>query len=286
MATESVVTESVAAQSATVAVAAAAAAATAASHSAFQAWKGAPVSTASAQAFLDDEDHEKSQLQADSSSTGEACIFFALASLAVIFTWLDADALIDAHGSVMTMFLAQLLSAMLHLAADGIDTEQLEFVVYYVTALHSTDLLTLNPRALRALASRIKDFGTRNNHSNVALFAASAATYMVIEAFKKLSLKCGLNADQIEGLWTIALSMQLFQSTPQGNTPFPLIKMIVGKPKEAQRRGDERTLLANCGRTLYEFLYNCLLAEKKDNISSTCEASRANAHKKKQGTPH
>ena len=79
----------------------------------------------------------------------------------------------------------------------------------------------------------LKDFATTNKHSNVALFAASAATYMVIEAFKKLSQKCGLKPYQIESLWTIAISTQLYASTPKGNDEFPMMQMIAEKEKEA-----------------------------------------------------
>jgi hypothetical protein len=169
---------------------------------------------------------------------------------------------------------------MLHLAAAGTDIDPLLFVVHYVTVLHATDLLAEDPRALRDLASRIKDFGTTNKQSNVALFAASAATYMVIEAFKKLSRKCGLNANQIEGLWTIAISMQLRKSTPQGNEPFPMMEMIVGKPKEAQRRGDERELLAAGGARLCDLIRDLFLTAKKERITEAFDASRAKAHDK------
>jgi len=238
------------------------------------------VSTARAHGFLDDKTHEQSQLQADPASKGEACIFFALASLAPLFRLGTADTLLSAHGSVTTTFLTQLLSAMLHLAAAGTDIDPLLFVVHYVTVLHATDLLAEDPRALRDLASRIKDFGTTNKQSNVALFAASAATYMVIEAFKKLSRKCGLNANQIEGLWTIAISMQLRKSTPQGNEPFPMMEMIVGKPKEAQRRGDERELLAAGGARLCDLIRDLFLTAKKERITEAFDASRAKAHDK------
>ena len=253
-----------------------------ATASAFLAWVAPKrVPTARANGFLDNKTHEQSQLQADPTSKGEACIFFALASLALIFPWLGtADALIAAHGSVTTTFLTQLLSAMLHLAAAGTDIDPLLFVVHYVTVLHATDLLAEDPRALRDLASRIKDFGTTNKQSNVALFAASAATYMVIEAFKKLSRKCGLNANQIEGLWTIAISMQLRKSTPQGNESFPMMEMIVGKPKEAQRRGDERELLAAGGARLCDLIRDLFLTAKKERITEAFDASRAKAHDK------
>ena len=251
-----------------------------ATASAFLAWVAPKrVPTARANGFLDNKTHEQSQLQADPTSKGEACIFFALASLALIFPWLGtADTLIAAHGSVTTTFLTQLLSAMLHLAAAGTDIDPLLFVVHYVTVLHATDLLAEDPRALRDLAGQIKDFGTTNKQSNVALFAASAATYMVIEAFKKLSLKCGLNANKIEGLWTIAISMQLRKSTPQGNEHFPMMKMILDKPKEAQLRDDERELLAAGGARLCDLIHDLFLNAKNDRITEAFDASRAKAH--------